>query len=104
MSCMPSPSTFTASTMSTMAPTTAAVVIAFFRSAAAREIAEFTSCWLTTPSCLLMVFDIAEYQSSGVVRSLLSDCPDLVEDRGHTYGADLSEQDKKDLIEFLKTL
>jgi hypothetical protein len=32
-----------------------------------------------------------------------SDCPDLVEDRGHTYGADLADQDKKDLIEFLKT-
>ncbi len=34
----------------------------------------------------------------------LSDCPDLVEDRGHTYGADLTEQEKKDLTEFLKTL
>jgi hypothetical protein len=34
----------------------------------------------------------------------LSDCPDLVEDKGHTYGADLTEQEKKDLMEYLKTL
>jgi hypothetical protein len=34
----------------------------------------------------------------------LSDCPDLVEDRGHTYGADLTDQEKKDLIEYLKML
>jgi hypothetical protein len=35
---------------------------------------------------------------------MLSDCPDLVEDKGHTYGSQLSEQEKRDLIEFLKTL
>lgn len=34
----------------------------------------------------------------------LSACPDLVEDRGHLYGADLADKDKKDLIEYLKTL
>jgi hypothetical protein len=34
----------------------------------------------------------------------LSDCPDLVEDKGHTYGSELSDSDKRDLIEFLKTL
>jgi hypothetical protein len=34
----------------------------------------------------------------------LSDCPDLVEDGGHTYGSDLSDTEKGDLIEFLKTL
>ncbi len=34
----------------------------------------------------------------------LSDCPDLVENKGHTYGSDLSAKDKKDLIEYLKTL
>jgi len=33
----------------------------------------------------------------------LSDCPDLVEDHGHIYGRDLSAQEKRDLIEFLKT-
>jgi hypothetical protein len=66
-----------ASTMSTMAPTTAAVVIAFFRSPLSREMAESTSCCATEPICLLMVFDMAEYQSSGVVGSLPSDCPDL---------------------------
>jgi hypothetical protein len=34
----------------------------------------------------------------------LSNCPDLVEDEGHTYGEDLADGDKKDLIAFLKTL
>jgi hypothetical protein len=34
----------------------------------------------------------------------LSDCPDLVEDKGHAYGADLTDAEKRDLIEFLKTL
>ena len=34
----------------------------------------------------------------------LSDCPDLVEDSGHLYGADLTDAQKKDLIAFLKTL
>lgn len=34
----------------------------------------------------------------------LSDCPDFVEDSGHLYGTKLSDQEKKDLIAFLKTL
>ncbi|APW59714.1 hypothetical protein [Paludisphaera borealis] len=34
----------------------------------------------------------------------LSDCPDLVENRGHTYGSELKPSEKRDLIEFLKTL
>jgi hypothetical protein len=33
-----------------------------------------------------------------------STCPDLIEDRGHEFGADLSDTDKRALIEFLKTL
>jgi len=33
-----------------------------------------------------------------------SACPDLVEDRGHEFGADLPDDDKRALIEFLKTL
>lgn len=33
-----------------------------------------------------------------------SKCPDLVEDRGHLYGANLSDADKRALVEFLKTL
>ena len=33
----------------------------------------------------------------------VSDAPDFVEDRGHTYGADLAEPDKWALIAFLKT-
>lgn len=31
-------------------------------------------------------------------------CPDLVEDKGHTFGSSLSADDKKALIEYLKTL
>ncbi len=34
----------------------------------------------------------------------LSDCPDLVENRGHTFGSQLSPDDKRALIEYLKTL
>ena len=33
-----------------------------------------------------------------------SKCPDLIEDRGHTFGAGLPEDDKRALIEFLKTI
>jgi hypothetical protein len=33
-----------------------------------------------------------------------STCPDLVEDRGHMFGANLPDADKRALIEFLKTL
>lgn len=33
-----------------------------------------------------------------------SNCPDLIEDRGHYFGATLSDADKLALIEFLKTL
>jgi hypothetical protein len=29
-------------------------------------------------------------------------CPDFIEDRGHTYGRDLSDQDKRALIEYVK--
>jgi hypothetical protein len=41
-----------------------------------------------------------------LVRALMSasKCPDLVEDRGHEFGASLSDSDKRALIEFLKTL
>ncbi len=34
----------------------------------------------------------------------LSQCPDLIEDKGHTYGSALSDADKLALIEFLKKL
>jgi hypothetical protein len=42
----------------------------------------------------------------GLARALLelSDCPDLVEDKGHTYGQDLTAPEKRALIAFLKTL
>ena len=34
----------------------------------------------------------------------LSKSPDFIEDRGHYFGTNLSDEDKKALIEFLKTL
>jgi hypothetical protein len=34
----------------------------------------------------------------------LSKCPDYVVNRGHYFGSDLSDDDKRDLIAFLKTL
>ena len=34
----------------------------------------------------------------------VSKCPDFVEDRGHYFGAELPDADKRALIEFLKTL
>jgi hypothetical protein len=34
----------------------------------------------------------------------LNKCPDLIEDRGHQFGTDLADLDKRALIEFLKTL
>jgi hypothetical protein len=33
----------------------------------------------------------------------ISKCPDFIEDRGHTFGAGLTDEDKRALIEFLKT-
>ena len=30
-------------------------------------------------------------------------CPDFIEDRGHTYGRELSDEDKRALIEYMKT-
>jgi hypothetical protein len=33
----------------------------------------------------------------------LSECPDLIENHGHEFGGNLSDQDKNDLIEFLRT-
>ena len=34
----------------------------------------------------------------------LSKCPDYVVNRGHTFGAEMSDFDKRALIEFLKTM
>jgi hypothetical protein len=34
----------------------------------------------------------------------LSLCPDLIEDRGHLFGTTLSDEEKKNLIEYMKTL
>jgi hypothetical protein len=42
---------------------------------------------------------------SDVVRKLyaLNSCPDFIEDRGHEFGTDLPDADKRALIEYLKT-
>jgi hypothetical protein len=42
---------------------------------------------------------------SSVVRKLyaLNTCPDFIEDRGHMFGTDLPDTDKRALIEYLKT-
>jgi mono/diheme cytochrome c family protein len=33
----------------------------------------------------------------------LNTCPDFIEDRGHTFGADLSDREKRSLIDYMKT-
>jgi RNA processing factor Prp31 len=33
----------------------------------------------------------------------LNQCPDFIEDHGHTFGADLPDEQKKALIEYMKT-
>jgi hypothetical protein len=33
----------------------------------------------------------------------ISKCPDFIQDRGHYFGADLTDADKRALIEFVKT-
>jgi hypothetical protein len=33
----------------------------------------------------------------------ISKCPDFIQDRGHYFGADLADDDKRALIEFVKT-
>jgi len=59
----------------------------------------------------LDLFNLAATPASDEIRKRLiaallsaSTCPDLVEDRGHLYGANLSDADKRALVEFLKTL
>lgn len=42
--------------------------------------------------------------SAGPALLCVNSCPDFVEDRGHTFGANLSDPDKRALIEYLKTL
>jgi hypothetical protein len=38
----------------------------------------------------------------GMVRQNLA--PDFIADRGHTFGSDLSDEDKRAVIEYVKTL
>jgi hypothetical protein len=59
----------------------------------------------------LDLFNLAAPPANDEIRKRLiaallsaSTCPDLVEDRGHLYGANLSDADKRALVEFLKTL
>jgi len=32
----------------------------------------------------------------------VSTCPDFIEDKGHNYGHDMSDEDKRALIEYMK--
>jgi mono/diheme cytochrome c family protein len=48
----------------------------------------------------LKVFD----RTAGPALMKASKCPDFVEDEGHYFGESLTDQEKKDLIAFLKTL
>ncbi len=54
--------------------------------------------------------DISRDQAAAEFNELIPDllaankCPDFVEDKGHYFGTDLSDTDKRALIEFLKTL
>jgi hypothetical protein len=41
--------------------------------------------------------------TAGPALLAVNKCPDFVEDRGHEFGADLSDADKESLIAFLKT-
>jgi hypothetical protein len=34
----------------------------------------------------------------------LNACPDFIEDRGHEFGTDLPDADKRALVEYLKTM
>ena len=34
----------------------------------------------------------------------LNSCPDFIEDKGHYFGTDLPDADKRALIEYLKTM
>jgi hypothetical protein len=45
-------------------------------------------------------------KDTGLIDTLvgLSKCPDYVVNRGHTFGADLPDDDKEALIAFLKRL
>ncbi len=54
----------------------------------------------------LKVFLNGDERPTALAKALLdlSDCPDLVENHGHTFGSELSDADKRALIEFLKTL
>jgi hypothetical protein len=61
------------------------------------------------------VLDRTDGLDDGAVRTLMRDelapdlfaaskCPDLITDRGHEFGSELPDGDKRALIEFLKTL
>lgn len=57
----------------------------------------------TRPSLVASVV-AGEPETVGTRLLQLSLCPDLVEDRGHIFGAGLTDEEKKNLIEYLKTL
>jgi len=59
----------------------------------------------------VMIHDMDDDAARDLMRETLmkdlieaNKCPDLIEDRGHEFGSELSDDDKRALIEYLKTL
>ena len=51
----------------------------------------------------LRVINHAKGQAAILKRLLeVSTCPDFIEDKGHYYGHDMSDEDKRALIEYVK--
>ena len=51
----------------------------------------------------LRVINHAKGQAAMLKRLLeVSTCPDFIEDKGHYYGHDMSDEDKQALIEYVK--
>jgi hypothetical protein len=51
----------------------------------------------------LRVVNHAKGQAAMLKRLLdVSTCPDFIEDKGHNYGHDMSDEDKRALIEYMK--
>jgi hypothetical protein len=73
-------------------------------------IAEFDAMLKTLPPGREFADIVADPMEGAALKRMVprltaeSTCPDLVEDRGHLYGTELPEADKRALIEFLKTL
>jgi hypothetical protein len=65
---------------------------------------QLTNDWIQVgPVQLPAGTPVALFANADPANPLNNRCPDLVENQGHYYGALLSDHDKRDLIEFLKT-